>query len=99
MIFELIKILYDKYGRYLKFIVSGSSSLELLDKTAETLAGRVEILRAYPFSMSEASVYERIDDFSCAESLYGGIFSGSLTAKNYLTLSKSLNRKAARRHN
>ena len=38
LIFELIKILYDKYGRYLKFIVSGSSSLELLDKTAETLA-------------------------------------------------------------
>lgn len=97
LIFELIKILYDKYGRYLKFIVSGSSSLELLDKTAETLAGRVEILRAYPFSMSEASVYERIDDFSCAESLYDGIFSGSLTAKKLSHLVEEFKPKSGKK--
>jgi predicted AAA+ superfamily ATPase len=62
-IFESIKILYDKYQRHLKIIISGSSSLELLDKTAETLAGRVQILRIYPFSMSEASLYEGIGGF------------------------------------
>lgn len=80
-IFESIKILYDKYSRHLKIIISGSSSLELLDKTAETLAGRVQILRIYPFSMSEASLYEEIGGFECAEPLYKGIFSGSLNQK------------------
>ncbi len=79
LIFEAIKILYDTYSPHLKVIVSGSSSLELLDKTSETLAGRVQILRVYPFSMSEASLYEEIDSFECAEAIYNGIFSGSLT--------------------
>ncbi|MBI4690574.1 MAG: ATP-binding protein [Nitrospirae bacterium] len=78
LIFETIKILYDRYSGYLKFIISGSSSLELLDKTAETLAGRVQVLRIYPFSMSEASVYEEIGGFECAETFYKGVFSGSL---------------------
>ncbi len=80
-IFESIKILYDKYSRYLKIIISGSSSLELLDKTAETLAGRVQILRIYPFSMSEASLYEEIGGFESAGHLYKSIFSGSLNKK------------------
>ncbi len=81
-IFESIKILYDKYSRHLKIIISGSSSLELLDKTAETLAGRVQILRIYPFSMSEASLYEDIGGFESAGTFYNGIFSGSFNQKN-----------------
>ncbi|MEW6007642.1 MAG: ATP-binding protein [bacterium] len=80
-IFEVIKILYDKYYHHLKIIISGSSSLELLDKTAETLAGRVCVLRIYPFCMSEASLYETIGGFESAETLYKGIFSGSLNKK------------------
>ena len=75
-IFESLKILYDKYSPHLKLIVSGSSSLEILDKTAETLAGRVQILRVYPFSMSEASLYEEHGDLQCAGKLYEDIFSG-----------------------
>jgi len=87
-VFEAIKILYDKYYRRLKVIISGSSSLEILDKTAETLAGRVQILRIYPFSMSEASLYKGIDGFECADSLYKAIFSGALRQK---TLSELVN--------
>lgn len=83
-IFESIKILYDRHPRNLKVVISGSSSLELLDKTAETLAGRVQILRIYPFSMSEASLYEGIGGFECADALYKGIFSGSIN-KKYLS--------------
>ena len=79
LIFESIKILYDKYSPGLKIIISGSSSLELLDRTAETLAGRVQILRIYPFSINEASLYKGTGDFECAKSLYKKIFSGSLT--------------------
>jgi uncharacterized protein len=78
MIFESIKILYDRYSPRLKLIISGSSSLELLDKSAETLAGRVQILRVYHFSMSEAALYEELDDLECAETVYDSIFSGSL---------------------
>ena len=77
-IFETIKILYDNYQLYLKIIISGSSSLELLDRTSETLAGRVQILRVYPFSISEASLYEEIGGFECASEVYKGIFSGTL---------------------
>ncbi|MEW6679607.1 MAG: ATP-binding protein [bacterium] len=80
-IFEVIKILYDKYYHHLKIIISGSSSLELLDKTGETLAGRVCVLRIYPFCMSEASLYETMGGFESAETLYKGIFSGSLNKK------------------
>ena len=87
-VFESIKILYDKYSPTLKVIISGSSSLELLDKTAETLAGRVQVLRIYPFSMSEASLYKEIDGFECAHAMYKGIFSGSLNHKQISQLIK-----------
>lgn len=78
MIFEPIKILYDRYSPHLKIIISGSSGLELLDKTSETLAGRVQLLKVYPFSMGEASYFEGIGDYSCPKTLYEGIFSGLL---------------------
>lgn len=85
-VFEALKILYDGYADRLKIIISGSSSLELLDKAAETLAGRVQILRIYPFSMSEASFYEDIDNFDCADAVYRGIFSGELTREEMVGL-------------
>ncbi len=81
LIFESLKILYDKYGRYLKMVISGSSSLELLDKTSETLAGRVQILRIYPFSMSEASLYQEMGSLESADTLYQSLFAGSLNPK------------------
>ena len=96
-IFESIKILYDRYSRYLKIIISGSSSLELLDKTAETLAGRVQILRIYPFSMSEASLYEDIGGFESAGALYKSIFSGSLNQKFLSRLIKEFKPKSRKK--
>jgi uncharacterized protein len=97
MIFESIKILYDRYSPRLKLIVSGSSSLELLDKTAETLAGRVQILRVYPFSMSEASLYEELDDLQCAGTLYSSIFSGSLDPDRLAALIKEYKPKSRKK--
>jgi len=96
-IFESIKILYDKYSPNLKVIISGSSSLELLDKTAETLAGRIQIFRIYPFSMSEASLYEEIDGFEGAEILYKGIFSGSLNQNQLSQLIKECKPKSKKK--
>lgn len=97
LIFESIKILYDKYSPELKIIISGSSSLELLDKTAETLAGRVQILRIYPFSMSEASRYDEISGFECAGALYKDIFSGSLSQKKLSRLIREFKPKSKKK--
>jgi len=97
LIFESIKILYDKYSPNLKVIISGSSSLELLDKTAETLAGRIQIFRIYPFSMSEASLYEKIDSLENAEVLYNSIFSSSLNQNQLSQLIKKCRPKSKKK--
>jgi len=81
-VFEALKILHDGYADRLKIIISGSSSLEILDKAAETLSGRVRILKVYPFSMSEASYYKELGDYKCADAVYEGIFSGRLERDN-----------------
>lgn len=96
-IFEVVKILYDRYSPNLKLIISGSSSLELLDRTAETLAGRVQTLRLFPFSMSEASLFEEIDTFECAERLYNTIFSGSLDSDRLTGLMREYRPKSRKK--
>jgi uncharacterized protein len=97
LIFETAKILHDKYPNILKIIMSGSSGLELLDKTAETLAGRVQILKIYPFTMSEASHYKDIDGSEPAATLYKSIFSGALNKKILSLLLKESKPKSARK--
>lgn len=47
-----LKVLYDSFPN-LKFIISGSSSLELKDKTAQYLVGRIFYFTLYPFSFGE----------------------------------------------
>ena len=79
LIFEIVKMLSDRYSHNLKIILTGSSSLELLDKTSETLAGRIQFLRIYPFTLTEAAFYEEIDDGEGSKTLYDLIFSGALS--------------------
>jgi hypothetical protein len=95
LIFETVKILYDKYQNILKIILSGSSGLELLDKTAETLAGRVQILRIFPFSMAEASRYENRGESELSRTLYESLFSGTLNKKLLSLLLKELKPKSS----
>ncbi len=55
-LFDQIKILYDKFKGYsigIKFILTGSGSLSLHQLSAETLAGRIEILYLREFSVAE----------------------------------------------
>lgn len=47
-----LKILYDTY-KNAKFIITGSSSLELTEKTSKFLVGRVFEFNLYPFSFKE----------------------------------------------
>ncbi|MFH1695894.1 MAG: ATP-binding protein [Candidatus Micrarchaeota archaeon] len=49
---KILKILYDFFPN-IKFIISGSSSLELTDKTAKYLVGRVFYFTLFPFSFGE----------------------------------------------
>ncbi|MFA4819904.1 MAG: ATP-binding protein [Candidatus Aenigmatarchaeota archaeon] len=49
---RILKILYDSFPN-IKFIISGSSSLELASKTGKYLVGRVFYFTLYPFSFGE----------------------------------------------
>lgn len=58
-VFEQIKVIYDKQKinkkQSYKFILTGSASLNIHKQISESLAGRVELLRVFPFSISEAA--------------------------------------------
>ena len=57
-----LKFLYDHYSA--KFLVSGSSSLELAVKAASALVGRIFILELYPLSFQELLSYRAPQLFS-----------------------------------
>ena len=58
-ILEDIKIIFDKQKskkeKIYKFLLTGSASLDIHKNVSETLAGRVNLLRIYPFSFQEAA--------------------------------------------
>jgi hypothetical protein len=64
-LFEQIKVLYDQFKEHtigVKFILTGSGSLSLHQFSAETLAGRIEILYLREFSLHElASLQNTIE--------------------------------------
>lgn len=65
-IFLAIKRFVDRDRKPGKFILTGSANILFLPKISESLAGRVEILKLFPFSQSEISGTEKnfIDDLS-----------------------------------
>jgi predicted AAA+ superfamily ATPase len=48
-----LKGLYDREGRRLQVVVTGSARLELFQKSGDSLLGRQESLRLHPFSVGE----------------------------------------------
>lgn len=50
---QTLKLLIDKYGKQKQIIVTGSSSINLLDKTAEALTGRKIVFKLYSLSIEE----------------------------------------------
>lgn len=50
---QTLKILVDHYKKEKQIIVTGSSSLNLLDRTEEPLTGRKFVFRLYPLSIRE----------------------------------------------
>ncbi len=65
-IFLAIKRFVDRDRKPGKFILTGSANILFLPKISESLAGRVEILKLFPFSQSEISGTEKnfIDELS-----------------------------------
>lgn len=52
-VFELVKIIHDKHKGKVQIVLSGSSSLQIQKKSAESLAGRILYFYLYPLSVGE----------------------------------------------
>jgi len=50
---QTIKLLVDEYGDKKQIIATGSSSINLLEKTSEPLTGRKRVFRLFPLSVKE----------------------------------------------
>lgn len=62
-LFEFLKILVENQREKFKIIISGSSSLEIQQKGAESLAGRLQYVYLFPLSIGEI-LKKRIGSFS-----------------------------------
>jgi len=76
-VFDLLKILYDNFSEKIKIIISGSSSLTIQKKSAESLAGRMVNVYLYPLSIREIL----IDYFNL--SLNHGLFEALIEGKRF----------------
>ncbi len=75
-LFDQVKILYDRFkGRNaIKFILTGSAHLNLHHLTAETLAGRVDLLRLREFNLREITRLLHKDIHLMSETAFHHIF-------------------------
>ncbi len=60
---DTIKLLVDYYKSEKQFIVSGSSSINILDETSEPLTGRKFVYQLFPLSFGEISSQDGVDKF------------------------------------
>ncbi|MCA9325468.1 ATP-binding protein [Candidatus Saccharibacteria bacterium] len=54
---DIVKALVDKYGDQKQIILTGSSTIGLVDKTSEPLTGRKRVFELYPLSTNELELY------------------------------------------
>jgi len=78
---QTLKLLADYYRKKLQVIVTGSSTINLLDKTQEALTGRKRIFTLYPISLEEISRGGYIDKRSLQTILVYGNYPHVVTAK------------------
>lgn len=58
---QTLKLLVDYFKRSAQIIVTGSSTMNLLDKTQEALTGRKKVYTLYPISLEEAAKNSNIE--------------------------------------
>ncbi len=69
-IFDQIKVIYDEFKNKnaIKFVLTGSASLDLHNLSSESLAGRIELLNMREFTIKETAMFRHAIDIS-ADSL------------------------------
>lgn len=87
-----LKILVDHYKKSKQVIVTGSSSINILDKTAEPLTGRKIVYKMYPISCQEiSSTYDNLYlDKHLSDLLIFGQYPGVLNQNSYEGKTKEL---------
>ena len=55
-LFPVLRVLVDRPKSRTKFLILGSASRDLIEKSSETLAGRITYVEVTPFSMSETGI-------------------------------------------
>lgn len=75
-VFELVKMMHDEHKDKVKIILSGSSSLQIQKKSAESLAGR--ILHFYLFPLSVSEILQERFDFTPQTQLFPQLLSAEL---------------------
>jgi uncharacterized protein len=58
---QTLKLLADHYKKSLQVVVTGSSTMNLLDKTQESLAGRKKVYTLYPVSLEEVAKGQNVE--------------------------------------
>jgi predicted AAA+ superfamily ATPase len=62
LLFQVVKDIHDQHPGKVRFLLTGSSAMEIHDPVAETLAGRARILHLHPFTLAEARAHARGED-------------------------------------
>lgn len=59
-ILEILKRIHDNFSKQIKIIITGSSALQIREKGAETLAGRIEYHYIFPFTFFETRLLKEL---------------------------------------
>ncbi len=90
-LFDQIKVIYDTYKgtNHIKFLLTGSAHLNLHQLTAESLAGRVELLNLREFNLKEMALLENHNLSVPHDNAFDAIFHNKISTlhKNFSDLS------------
>lgn len=79
---QTLKLLADHYKKAIQVIVTGSSAINLLDRTQEALTGRKKVYTLYPISLEEAASGGHIEKSKLENLLVFGNYPHVVTARN-----------------
>lgn len=78
---QTLKLLADYFKKSIQIIVTGSSTMNLLDKTQEALTGRKKVYLLYPISLEEIVSKAKIDSKRLEALLVFGSYPHVVTAR------------------
>lgn len=78
---QTLKLLADYFKKSIQIIVTGSSTMNLLDKTQEALTGRKKVYSLYPISLEEVSLKGNLDKKKLETLLVFGSYPHVVTAR------------------